>query len=300
MRKDVKLGFAIGGVLLAVVVVYVLVISGGDNKSNPVTLNTGDGQTAPADKPAEDKTPAPVATSTEQATDPFKSSAPAPAVAPATDNDKPKADDKWSAALNSGKLPVMMTETPAPKSLAQSTAIAVDTNPPEHQTESVTTPPASNMPMTIASSTSDRNIAPTSQPSESRTHIVQSGETFVSISQAVYGSSAYFPHLIRANPTIDPRKLRAGMTINIPALNDVKADGSHPATLIVSSAPKLDEKTEYRVESGDTLTKISTKLYGRRDRADKIYELNKSTIGSDPGKLKVGMVLKLPDAPTVH
>src|SRR5262245_38945702 len=35
MRKDVKLGFAIGGVLLAVLIVYVLVVPGSDNKPAP-------------------------------------------------------------------------------------------------------------------------------------------------------------------------------------------------------------------------------------------------------------------------
>jgi hypothetical protein len=31
--------------------------------------------------------------------------------------------------------------------------------------------------------------------------------------------------------------------------------------------------------------------------ADKIYELNKATIGDDSAKLKVGMVLKMPPNP---
>ena len=35
MRNDVKLGFAIGGVLLAVLIVYVLVVPGGSSSTNP-------------------------------------------------------------------------------------------------------------------------------------------------------------------------------------------------------------------------------------------------------------------------
>ena len=38
MRNDVKLGFAIGGVLLAVLIVYVLVVPGGS--SQPKKMST--------------------------------------------------------------------------------------------------------------------------------------------------------------------------------------------------------------------------------------------------------------------
>src|SRR5688572_24311992 len=65
MRKDVKLGFAIGGVLLAVLIVYVLVVPGGGDKRlsqatggaaqtngggvtlEPVAPNNAPGNTAP-------------------------------------------------------------------------------------------------------------------------------------------------------------------------------------------------------------------------------------------------------------
>jgi nucleoid-associated protein YgaU len=289
MRKDVKLGFAIGGVLLAVVIVYVLVVSGGDNKSTQVALTTQDTSTSTS---AGDKSTAPTA---DQTSDPFKSTptVAAPTTAPSSESDKPKPDDKWSAALNTGKLPVMMTETPSPTAPKSSEIAQAD--PPTS-----TTPPimASNMPASVESS----EHSPATQPSDSRTHVVQSGETFSSIAASVYGSAAYYPHLIRANPTIDPRKLRAGMKINVPPMSDVKADSSASTSSSTPSASSsnapLDDKTEYRVQSGDTLSKISTKLFGRRSYADKIYQLNQSTIGSDPGRLKVGMVLKLPEAPT--
>jgi len=35
-------------------------------------------------------------------------------------------------------------------------------------------------------------------------------------------------------------------------------------------------------------------------KAKSIYEANKDTIGADPGKLKLGTVLKLPEPPTVQ
>jgi nucleoid-associated protein YgaU len=291
----VKLGFAIGGVLLAVVIVYVLVVSGGDNKSPQVALTTQDTSSAAAQSPdAKSPDAKSQASASDQATDPFKSAPSAlaaPSTAPTAEGEKSRPDDKWSAALNTGKLPVMMTETPSPT--ASKSAVVAENDSPASSSPPIM---ASNMPASI-------DHSPTSQPStEARTHIVQSGETFSSIAASMYGSSAYYPHLIRANPTIDPRKLHAGMKINVPSISDVKADSSSSSPPAASSASNgtLDDKTEYRVQPGDTLSKISTKLFGRRNLADKIYQLNESTIGSNPGKLKVGMVLKLPEAPTSH
>ena len=44
MRKDVKLAFVIGGILIAVLVVYVLVVPG-KSANKPVTLDTTPNQT---------------------------------------------------------------------------------------------------------------------------------------------------------------------------------------------------------------------------------------------------------------
>ena len=43
---------------------------------------------------------------------------------------------------------------------------------------------------------------------------------------------------------------------------------------------------------------ISLRLYGKADRMEKIYELNKAAIGDDISRVKVGMVLRLPEPPT--
>ena len=61
--------------------------------------------------------------------------------------------------------------------------------------------------------------------------------------------------------------------------------------------PAVDPKTEYRVQGSDNLFKISIKLYHSPNKVDTIYQLNKTTIGADPAKLKLNMVLKLPEPP---
>lgn len=56
-------------------------------------------------------------------------------------------------------------------------------------------------------------------------------------------------------------------------------------------AAKAKPKT-HKVVAGNSLTGIA-KQYGIKDWRKNLYEPNKKVIGSDPGKLKVGQVLKL-------
>jgi LysM repeat protein len=51
--------------------------------------------------------------------------------------------------------------------------------------------------------------------------------------------------------------------------------------------------TSYEVQSGDTLSKISTKVYGTPNRWKEIFEANKDSMAS-PNSLKVGQKLKIP------
>jgi nucleoid-associated protein YgaU len=78
----------------------------------------------------------------------------------------------------------------------------------------------------------------------------------------------------------------------------VGGTGSAVAQNASATLPPLDEKTQYRAQPGESLYKISLKLYGKADRVDAIYNLNKDAIGPNPSRLKAGTVLKLPEPPT--
>jgi nucleoid-associated protein YgaU len=147
----------------------------------------------------------------------------------------------------------------------------------------------------FGASARSNDIASNAVAGGARTHTVRPGENYSTIAAAAYGNAAYYPHLIRANPTIDARKLRPGMVINLPPISEVRADGAQTAS---ASTPRIDERTEYRVQPGDSLERISIKLYGKRDRTEKLHELNRSLIGANPARLKPGMILKLPEPPT--
>jgi nucleoid-associated protein YgaU len=139
-------------------------------------------------------------------------------------------------------------------------------------------------------------------PKAGGTHVVRSGETFSSIAQAVYGSAAYYPHLIRANPHANPTNLKLGTVINSPRVEDVKATGgaassehSKGAALTLVDDVKIDPTKQYRVKAGDSLYKISLKVYGKPTYVEALYEKNRQQIGANPTKLKLGMILELPE-----
>lgn len=50
----------------------------------------------------------------------------------------------------------------------------------------------------------------------------------------------------------------------------------------------------YTVQSGDSLSIIAKRVYGDSSKWRTIYEANKQAIGSDPNKLKLGLVLVIP------
>ncbi len=288
LRKDVRIGLAIGGGLVAVLIV-ILLITSGPTKNTEVTLVPDADTTAPAPPNGQPSGDA-------AAIDPFKDPAgtseqPAKESAPAT----APTDDRWQRALSTGKVesdtpPLLLTETPAPAQSRPQNEIT--TTPPTTSPSSVAAMPATASPSGAA--------APTPASTAPRTHVIQTGESFSTIAQVVYGNSSYYPHLIRANPNIDPKKLRPGTTIVIPDAAQVVATASPDTKSSIDSKPAitLDDKREYRVQTGDSLYKIALKLYGKAERADAIYDLNKDAIGPNRSYLKVGMTLKLPEPPT--
>ena len=60
----------------------------------------------------------------------------------------------------------------------------------------------------------------------------------------------------------------------------------------------VDPKLEYRIQSGDSLARISQRLYGAENKVEALYNANREAIGPDREKLKLGMVLRLPEPPT--
>ncbi|HET8940508.1 MAG TPA: LysM peptidoglycan-binding domain-containing protein [Rudaea sp.] len=66
-----------------------------------------------------------------------------------------------------------------------------------------------------------------------------------------------------------------------------------------TSAPTANEVQTYKVVSGDSLSKIAQKFYGHANRWREIFEANRDQI-SNPDRIKVGQVLKIPAAGDKH
>jgi nucleoid-associated protein YgaU len=76
-----------------------------------------------------------------------------------------------------------------------------------------------------------------------------------------------------------------------PAANDIAADFP-----VDSSLQQQPAKVQtYKVQAGDTLSKISKQFYGSANDYMKIFNANKDKL-SDPDKIQVGQELKIPAA----
>jgi nucleoid-associated protein YgaU len=73
---------------------------------------------------------------------------------------------------------------------------------------------------------------------------------------------------------------------------DITVSAAAQATSQAEAAPKT---TTYTVQKGDTLSKISKQFYGDAGQYMKIFSANRDQL-SDPDKIQVGQVLKIPAA----
>lgn len=318
MRKDVRMGFAVGGVLLAVIIVAVLVIHRNKNSNNTVSSAQGTGSPA-AGSPSNVENTAIDVTSPGGASPDAKSDSsppsqkgPSPAKATPRSGDEDSAtgrrwdmlfastaDDPIKAVLSSGKssrrrnaqsgadVPVdRMTSGESRQGNDQSSGSAAPSSPGKSQS-AASDPPSETSPRSTSA----------------RTHKVQPGETFVTIARAFYGDGKYFKAIEKANPNVNPRALKPGMTIQLPPASEVKrptqAAGKSRDNSPQTRPSSVSDGTTYTVQKDDSLYKIAHKLYpGKRGVEDEIYMLNKQVIGPDSTKLKPGMVLKLPSPQT--
>ena len=285
MRNDVKLGLAVGGLLLGVVLAYALFFS---NTSKDRDKELAGSYSALENNNSGQRPAAP--SNTDQALTDSNSptnASPAPATAerqqgPVVDAApaNPLIGKSWQLLLNEG---------------ATSNSTGSITNTAERPATAVRPAPPSVRETTAREATTLAEPPPA--PSGPRRYTIKHGDTFWLIAKSEYGNGAYFGAIQRANPGIDPGRIKAGDSIILPDKNDVIAPAAATARQPSAADLVIDPAKQYRVQAGDNLSSISKKLYGRFDKWAQIYELNKDLIGPNPGALKRDMILALPEPP---
>jgi len=142
-------------------------------------------------------------------------------------------------------------------------------------------------------------------PPEFAEYTVRAGDTLATISMRLYGTRAHAAAVGRANPFMDPNRLKSGRVIRVP---------KDPSNVQGRPMPKLDPRETpkqaagdeaagpagtrtYTVKAGDTLSRIAQEQYGSSALGTFLFESNRSSLTS-PDELKVGMKIQIPPRPT--
>jgi nucleoid-associated protein YgaU len=188
---------------------------------------------------------------------------------------------------------------PAPRplefgELPEATTVAPDDGERRIALGAFTTAPA---PREDASAPVAPSPSPTVVATRGQRHTVAEGDNPGKIARRYYGK-AHYGELLAKHNGVDPRDLRIGQVIEIPAIEVL--DPSAPAmptpeaTALAQAAPARDAaSTDQRfrtvtVAKGDTLFAIAQRVYGDGTRWKEIERLN----GVDAGEIRPGMRLR--------
>ncbi|GMV24226.1 MAG: hypothetical protein AMXMBFR58_02570 [Phycisphaerae bacterium] len=120
---------------------------------------------------------------------------------------------------------------------------------------------------------------------------IQPGDDFQKIAARRYGSAAMWTVIARANPFVDPHRLKVGRVILLP-VDPTNIQGRPEKT-----QPVIGEGWKvHKVRSGDTLSGISKQYYGTVALSRRIYEANTDRL-KNQDDLKLGLEILIPPPP---
>jgi nucleoid-associated protein YgaU len=191
-----------------------------------------------------------------------------------------------------GALPLPPESTRA----AQRRAAANQVTPP---TSGSIAPAVAHTPVRSETSTPAAGTDPKSQRSERSQVVVRKGETLSHIAQRELGSAQRWRDILAVNQGLDPRRMRAGTRLNLPAREASARPQAAAAPVAKAPANRVNgsgstHSRGYTVQSGDTLSQIALDELGRAIRWKEIVDLNP---GLDPDRVLAGTRIVLPAAP---
>ena len=121
-------------------------------------------------------------------------------------------------------------------------------------------------------------------------YTVKSGDTLEAIARAQLGDGQKWRAIVEMNPGLDPKALKVGQKLKMPAEGTATAkESSVPTSGAANSATNT-----YTVQKGDTLVAIARKFYGGDSDWKRILDANSSVLKGDAAALRPGMKLTIP------
>ena len=146
----------------------------------------------------------------------------------------------------------------------------------------------------------DKAPGPPAPPAPQRTHTVQKGETYQSLSRQYYGTNTKWRLIYNANK-IPAEALHIGHKLAIPPLPSTVQPKPTPAAAPAKATARKDTTTSpertYTVRKGDTFISIARAAYRNADFWKRLYRYNRRRLPqlTSPDKLPVGTVLSIPE-----
>ena len=270
MSTHVKIIMAVGGLILASLVLYYTVLAG---PAEPELIVESGGEETPfveTAPPPERARPEPEPARPRQYIDPASMAGATP---PTSESTEPVGIlTRAVSGQRTAPLSEPVLGSPEPDPPVVSDPLVADPPP--------ATRLAANTPVRV-------------KPPAYSQYVVQDGDSMSSIALSWFGTDARWPLIARANPTIDPDMIHVGDVLRLPP-----KDG-RPVSPPPANAGR-DIQTTYIVQSGDTLSHIAKLVYGDGTKWKRIFDANRAALGGDPNRLQVGMRLTLPDGGAVR
>lgn len=132
--------------------------------------------------------------------------------------------------------------------------------------------------------------APATPAAGSTQYTIKSGDTLEGIARTQMGDGQKWQLIAAANPGLDPKALKIGQKITIPASTATASKDKAAAPAGSSTAAP----NTYTVQKGDTLIELSRKFYGNDAEWKRILEANATTLKGDAKAIAPGMKLVIP------